>query len=106
MEADASRASTLRALLEKRPGDPRLLFGLAVEELNGGRLEAGVETLRKYLAVADDEGNAWGRLADALLALNREEEARVALRTGIEAALRHGHPTMAQELQEALEALE
>lgn len=106
MEAKASRAASLRALLEKRPEDPRLLFGLAVEELNAGEVEAGVETLRRYLAVADDEGNAWGRLADALLSLDREEEAREALRSGIEASLRHGHPTMAQELQEALAALD
>jgi Flp pilus assembly protein TadD len=100
-----SRVEALRALLDKRPEDPRLLFGLAVEELNAGRLEEGVASLRRYLAGTDDEGNAWGRLADALVALGREDEAREALRTGIAAARRHGHPTMAQEFEEALEDL-
>jgi len=101
----ASRVEALRTLLEKRPGDPRLLFGLAVEQLNAGQLEDGVESLRHYLATTDDEGNAWGRLADALLELDREEEAREALQTGIAASLRHGHPTMAEEFQETLDAL-
>lgn len=101
----ASRIDALRALLEKRPGDSRLLFGLAVEQLNAGQLEEGVEALRSYLVATDDEGNAWGRLADALVELDREEEAREAFQSGIAASLRHGHPTMAEEFQEALEAL-
>lgn len=101
----ASRVDALRALLAKRPGDSRLLFGLAVEQLNAGQLEEGVNALRSYLAATDDEGNAWGRLADALVELGRVEEARDALQNGIAASLRHGHPTMAEEFREALDAL-
>jgi hypothetical protein len=33
----------------------------------------------------------------------KEEEAREAYRKGIEAAYRHGHPTMAEEFEEVLE---
>jgi len=101
----SSRAETLRGLLEKRPGDTRLLFGLAVEELNAGDLESGVRTLQRYLSVADDEGNGWARLAEALLQLERQEEAGVAYRAGIESAHRHGHPSLAAELEEALAGL-
>ncbi len=64
-----------------------------------------METLRAYLGRADDEGNAWGRLGHALRELGREEEAREAYRTGVEAAYRHGHPTMAMEFEEVLEEL-
>jgi E3 SUMO-protein ligase RanBP2 len=97
-----SRTESLERLLNARPQDTRLLFGLALEYLKEGRLEAGVETLRKYLSVADDEGNAWGRLGAALRQLGREPEAREAYARGIEAAERHGHPSMAEELREAL----
>jgi Flp pilus assembly protein TadD len=92
-------------MLDRRPDDPRLHFGLAVEYLNAGELEEGVDRLNRYLAMTDDEGNAWGRLAAALAELGRMDEARTAYRTGIDQALAHGHPTLAQELEEALDAL-
>jgi Flp pilus assembly protein TadD len=99
----SDRAHALERMLAKRPDDPRLLFGLALEYLGADRLEEGVETLRRYLELADDEGNAWGRLAAALRPLGREDEARDALLRGIEAATRHGHPTLADELRAVLE---
>lgn len=92
-------------MLETRPDDPRLRFGLALELLNAGALEEGVEELRRYLELADDEGNAWGRLGAALHRLGRHEEAREAYRKGIAAADRHGHPTMAEEFESILGGL-
>ena len=91
-------------MLASRPDDPRLLFGLALEYLKAGELDPGVETLRRYLARTDDEVNAWGRLGGALRELGREQEAREAFERGIEAAERHGHPSMAEELRERLDA--
>lgn len=99
----SSRIDALKGMLEKRPDDSRLRFGLAMEYLTAGRTEDGVEHLRRYLDSAEDEGNAWGRLGQALMELGREEEAREAMRTGIEAAERHGHPTMAEEFREILD---
>ena len=98
-----SRIDALRSMLAKRPDDPRLRFGLALECLNGGALEEGVEHLRAYLSSTEDEGNAWGRLGAALRDLGREDEAREAYRTGIAKAEAHGHPTMAEEFREILE---
>ncbi len=97
------RLAALRKMLEKNPDEPRLRFGVALELLGRGRLEEGVEELQRYLAGTDDEGNAWGRLGHALRELGREEEAREAYRKGVEAAERHGHPTMAEEFEEVLE---
>ncbi len=97
-----SRVQALEAMLERRPEDARLRFGLALEYLGAGRLEDGVRELRAYLDASDDEGNAWGRLGVALRELGREDEAREAYRLGIEAAYRHGHPTMADEFEEVL----
>jgi Flp pilus assembly protein TadD len=97
------RIQALRRMSDDRPGDPRPLFGLALEYEKAERWEDEVQALRDYLARTDDEGNAWGRLGAALRRLGRDEEARDAYRTGIDAAYRHGHPTMAGEFEEILE---
>lgn len=101
-----SRIDALRRMLDRRPGDPRVHFGLAAEYEREGRWEDVVRELREYLSLTRDEGNAWGRLAHALRELGRDGDAREALRAGIESALEYGHPTMAQEFEEALEALD
>jgi Flp pilus assembly protein TadD len=90
-------------MLERRPDDPRLRFGLALEYLGAGRTEEGVEELKGYLALADDQGNAWGRLGAALRELGRDDEAREAYLKGVDAAYRHGHPTMAADFEALLE---
>lgn len=97
------RVAALKKMLERRPEDPRLRFGLALEYLSAGRTEEGVGELRAYLDASDDEGNAWGRLGAALRELGREAEAREAYERGVQAALRHGHPTMAEEFGAVLE---
>ena len=97
------RIEALRKMAQAHPEDPRPLFGLALEYENAGRMEEAAQTLRDYLAIADDEGNAWGRLGAALRHLGRDDEAREAYHTGVEAANRHGHPSMAWEFEDVLE---
>lgn len=97
------RIDALRKMLERSPNDPRLRFGLAAEYERLGRWELVVDELREYLALTDDQGNAWGRLGNALRRLGRDAEAKEAYRRGIEAARRHGHPSMAAEYEEILE---
>lgn len=104
--AEQSRIDALKRMAETRPNDPRAHFGLAVEYEKMGAWEATVDTLRRYLEVTQDEGNAYGRLGHALRMLNRDEEARNAYQQGVDAAYRHGHPTMAQEFEEILEEWE
>lgn len=100
-----SRIESLKQMAEARPDDPRARFGLALEYERLGEWAEVVTQLRAYLERTTDEGNAYGRLGNALLRLGREEEAKEAYRTGIEAAYRHGHPTMALEFEETLEEL-
>jgi hypothetical protein len=51
-------------------------------------------------------GNGYGRLAEALVHLDRTDEACEALRRGIEVSRRFGHPGMANEFEARLEELE
>ena len=101
-----SRLDAFRAMVAKNPEHVLARFGLANEALKEGLHEEAREHFEAYLARYDDEGNAWGRLAEALLALGRDAEARDALRKGIDASRRHGHPGMANELEERLEELQ
>ncbi|MEJ2538606.1 MAG: tetratricopeptide repeat protein [Gemmatimonadota bacterium] len=102
----SDRIAALQSMLEKRPDDARLRFGLALEFLKADRLEEGVGELRAYLERSDDEGNAWGRLGAALSQLGRVDDARKAYLRGIDAAERHGHPTMVEEFRMAIQELE
>ena len=97
------RIESLRKMAEARPGDPRPRFGLALEYERAERWEEAAAELRAYLEMSDDEGNAWGRLGAALRRLGRDDEAREAYRRGIDAANRHGHPTMSMEFEEVLD---
>ena len=96
----------MRNLLAKNPGDPRAHFGLAAEYEKLERWHDVVHALQQYLALTEDQGNAWGRLGKALVHAGRAQEAREAYGTGIQQARKHGHPSMAAEFEQTLEELE
>jgi predicted Zn-dependent protease len=100
------RLETFRAMVARDPGNPRARFGLANEALKARLYGEAEEHLRVYLASYDDEGNGYGRHAEALAALGRHAEAAEALRAGIAAAQRFGHPGLADELRDRLTELE
>jgi predicted Zn-dependent protease len=100
---DDARIEALRKMAAAHPQDPRPRFGLALEMEKAERWEEAAAELTAYLALTDDEGNAWGRLGKALRILGRDAEARDAYQRGVEAAYRHGHPTMAGEFEDLLE---
>lgn len=93
------RIKALHALLEKNPNDARAHFGLATEYEKLELWDAVVEELQQYLAMTDDEGNAWGRLGKAFKMAGRDHEARAAYEKGVQAAHAHGHPSMAAEFE-------
>ena len=99
------KVQTFRAMVAKNPDNALARFGLANELLKAREYAEAAEHLRAYLARYDDEGNGWGRLAEALAALGDTAGAAEALRTGIAASHRFGHVGMANELEARLEEL-
>jgi E3 SUMO-protein ligase RanBP2 len=103
MAAENTRLDVLKRILERNPADTRALFGLAAEHEKIGAWEEVIAYLNRYLETANDQGNGWGRLGNALRKLGRDQEARVAYQSAADAARKHGHPSMAAEFEETLE---
>jgi len=97
-----SRIEIFKKMLNEDPNNAAIRFGLSNELLKLERFEEASNELKTYLSQTDDQGNAYGKLAQALERLGRIEEAREAYQQGIAAANRHGHPGMAQDFEMAL----
>lgn len=102
--ADA-RIEVFRRMLEADPANSVVRYGLANELMKVERFGEAIAEYRIYLSQADDQGAAFGRLAQALDRTGDLDGARQAYQDGIAAAQRHGHPGMAQEFQMALDDL-
>jgi predicted Zn-dependent protease len=101
----ASRIQIFEQMLTTDPSNTSVLFGLAKEYEKNGDDQKLIETLNRYLAAFDDEGNAFGMLAAAYQRTGQRDQAREAYERGIETAQRHGHPSMAEEYRMALTEL-
>ncbi|HAF25285.1 MAG TPA: hypothetical protein DHU55_10985 [Blastocatellia bacterium] len=100
----ASRIDIFKQMLVSDPINSSILFGLAKEYEKAGQTQEMIETLERYLAISDDEGNAFGMLARAYEKANQREKARETYQRGITAAVAHGHPSMAEEYRLTLES--
>ena len=99
----ASRIDIFKQMLASDPVNSSILFGLAKEYEKAGRTEEMIETLERYLAISDDEGNGFGMLARAYEQSGQPDQAKETYQRGIDAATRHGHPSMSEEFRQALE---
>ncbi len=100
-----ARIEVFKKMLDADPANTTVRFGLANELLKLERFAEASTELQTYLGQANDQGNAYGKLGQALERLGKFDEAKLAYQQGIEAANRHGHPGMAQEFQMALDDL-
>lgn len=100
-----ARIEVFKKMLDADPANTTVRFGLANELLKLERFAEAATELQTYLGQANDQGNAYGKLGQALERLGKFDEARQAYQQGIEAANRHGHPGMAQDFQMALDDL-
>lgn len=97
-----SRIDIFEQMLVADPGNTMVMFGLAKEYEKAGDDAKLIETVERYLEVADDEGNAYGMLAGAYERTNQREKARAAYERGVEVSTAHGHPGMAEDYRQTL----
>jgi predicted Zn-dependent protease len=100
----SSRIDIFKQMLESDPVDSSVLFGLAKEYEKAGQNAEMIDALERYLASANDEGNAFGMLARAYEKAGQREQAKATYQRGIDAATKHGHPSMAEEYRAVLES--
>jgi predicted Zn-dependent protease len=99
----SSRIEIFKQMLVNDPINSSILFGLAKEYEKNGQTAEMIETLERYLAISDDEGNAFGMLARAYETAGQREKAKETYERGVKAAMAHGHPSMAEEYRSTLE---
>jgi len=97
-----SRIEIFEQMLVGDPANTMIMFGLAKEYEKAGDDAKMIDTLERYLAAADDEGNAYGMLARAYERAQQVEKARETYQRGMEVAAAHGHPGMAEEYRQIL----
>ena len=97
------RTEVFEQMLAADPENTMVMFGLAKEYEKLGRHEEVIRILEDYLAKADDEGNAYGTLAQAYEKTGKREKAVETYRKGIDVAIAHGHPSMANEYRMTLD---
>ncbi len=97
------RIEVFRQMLEAEPDNTMVMFGLAKEYEKLGQHAEVIALLENYLASADDEGNAYGVLANAYALSGDREKAAETYRKGIDVSMAHGHPSMANEYRMTLD---
>lgn len=90
-------------MLAADPENTMVMFGLAKEYEKLGENTKVIDLLETYLAKYDDEGNAYGVLANAYNLSGDREKAIETYKKGIEVSMSHGHPSMANEYRMTLD---
>ena len=98
-----SRIEIFRQMLESEPDNTMVMFGLAKEYEKLGHYDKVISTLETYLSKTDDEGNAYGTLANAYDKTGQREKAIETYKKGIDVSMAHGHPSMANDSKMTLD---
>ncbi|MBI4640865.1 MAG: hypothetical protein HY731_09230 [Candidatus Tectomicrobia bacterium] len=96
------RLKMIQEMIEQDPNDPTLYVMLAYEYFEDQKYLETIETIQTYLQMASDEGAIYKILGQSLEQLGEAEAARRAYEQGIAAAMKHGHKSLAAEIQELL----
>ena len=97
------RTEVFEQMLAADPENTMVMFGLAKEYEKQGRHEDVIRVLEDYVSKAEDEGNAYGVLANAYLKIGDRAKAIESYKKGIEVSMTHGHPSMANDYRITLE---
>jgi tetratricopeptide (TPR) repeat protein len=98
-----NRIDVFEQMLVDDPGNTMVMFGLAKEYEKTDQYDKVIDLLESYLQRADDEGNAYGVLANAYLKSGDREKAIATFKKGIDISMAHGHPSMANEYSMTLD---
>ena len=98
-----NRIEVFEQMLADDPENTMVMFGLAKEYEKLAEHTKVIEMLETYLAKFDDEGNAYGVLANAYALSGDREKAAETYRKGIDVSMAHGHPSMANEYRMTLD---
>ncbi len=98
-----NRIEVFEQMLVADPENTMVMFGLAKEYEKLGLHTDVIRVLENYLAKSDDEGNAYGTLAVAYEKTGDREKAIETYRNGIDVAMAHDHPSMANEYRMTLD---
>lgn len=98
-----NRIEVFEQMLATDPDNTMVMFGLAKEYEKTGDHAKVIELLESYLSKFDDEGNAYGVLANAYAQIGDRQKAIEAYKRGIDASMAHGHPSMANEYRMTLD---
>ena len=98
-----NRIEVFEQMLVADPSNTMVMFGLAKEYEKLERHTDVIRVLEDYLSKADDEGNAYGTLANAYLLSGDREKAIETYKRGIDVSMSHGHPSMANEYRMTLD---
>jgi len=99
------RISTLNEILVQDPNNAFARYGLAMEYANSGQTELALEQFRKLLSSNPDYPAGYFMAAQTLVKVNRTDEARTMLESGIAAAQRKGDSHAVGEMQGMLDEL-
>ncbi len=103
---DSPRLRQLQEFLADSPDDPELRYGVAMELLSTGADADAVRSFRDLIAAQPDYVAAYQMLGQTLIRLNREDDAKEVLRTGVAAARKAGNVHAEGEIQGLLDGLE
>lgn len=98
-----NRIEVFEQMLAADSENTMVMFGLAKEYEKLERYEDVIYILEDYLAKTDDEGNAYGVLANAYAQTGNGEKAIDIYKKGIDVSMAHGHPSMANEYRMTLD---
>jgi Flp pilus assembly protein TadD len=101
-----TRKQQLEEMLAEDPNDPFLRYGLAMEHVSAGDLDAAVRCFRELFAVAPDYVPAYLQAGQTLTRLGRTAEARDVYRQGMAVAARRGDEHARGEMEAFLDSLE
>lgn len=101
----ASRRQQLEVLLADDPKDPFLRYGMAMEFSSEGDHETALRWLNELIQVQPEYVPAYLQAGQALVRLDREEEARAVYRAGIAMAKKMDDAHAAGEMEQFLDGI-